>query len=313
MIWICKILFLTFASVLKYTEPFNTASLESQNFAYASKHKPNKDPDRVKPAGVLSFWIYAMVLNIPIKIINECRDKGEIRLLADFIFMKTLFSNSCFFNATNSNLSRKTGFSRTKVSRVKEFAARHGWTREHSGNLVLAFNKEKLQAVHKIQFITQPDILNQIEYYLVHNKQAQCERIYKLRKDLKNPTNLADHKKALNHKKYSSVVYGGEICEHFVLSTPGAAKVFNYSATKANQTLLKLERAGLLIIQRVRKFYKRCSREMFRYFIPPKNAIGSFWYFKGRIYNSLPNIIRLAPQPLLVGLSCSQIKTISKK
>lgn len=233
-----------------------------------------------------------MFLNIPIKVILDCNSDYELKLLSDFIFIKTLFSNSCIYRATNSNLSRKTGFSRTKVSRIIKFGKAKGWLRAHADNLVFAWDKTKYKNFISIHFTTQPDIINQLNLFLLKNKKKQCEYAIKLRKDLKYlPKDLTvkRYKKALDYKKFSKTK--GEICSDFILSAKGASNIFNCSASTANRILLNLERQGLIIIQRTKCFFKKCSRELFKYFVPPKGSIGSFWWFKGRIYNSLPNTI----------------------
>lgn len=234
-----------------------------------------------------------MLINLPVKIINQCRDKGQLKILADFIFIKTLYKNSCIYNGTFSNLSRKTGFSRTKITKLLTIFKKNGWVRQHANNLVFAWDKSKYSVFTTIKFITPNDIINQLNLFLLHNKQSQCMYASKMRKDL-NPSgyiSLKDYKKAVKFGRDN--YYRGAICENFVLSAKGAGRVFNCSSATANRVLLTLEQQGLISINRVKRFVQKCSKELFKYFTPPKNSQGTFYWFKGRIYNSLPNSINI--------------------
>lgn len=240
---------------------------------------------------IVQIIILMQSLNIPLKIINQSRDEKSLKMLADFIFIKTIYSNSCLYKASYSNLSRKTGFSRTKITKLIKYFKSKGWAREHSNNIILSWNKKDYRVFHKIKFITQVDIINQLNFILLSHKELQCKYANKLRKDRSNPAKLAELKRAIAHEK--KFRYKGAICDSFVLSVKGAAKVFNCSKSTANEILLSLEGIGMIKMDRCKKFVRKATLEMFKYFVPPKSSVGSFWYFKGGIYNALPNTILL--------------------
>lgn len=234
--------------------------------------------------------------------------------MADFIFMKTLYSNSCLYNRSYSNLSRKTGFSRTKITKLIKTFTERGWVRQHANNIVLAWDKTKYKAFTIIKFITPNDILNQLHLFLLKSKQQQCMYANRLRKDLKLMRFVPKHRFKRMLKQDSKKKYSGAICDRFVMSSNSAGKLFKCKAANGNRILLTLERAGLIFINRHRKcFVKRCSKQHFEYFSPPKKAIGSFYWFKGGIYNSPPNTITIANQSSIKGLMTEkQHKQISE-
>lgn len=245
----------------------------------------------------LSVYRWKMLLTVPIKIINECRDEAQLKQLADFIFIKTLYKNSCIYNASQSNLSRKTGFSRTKITKLLKTFKKNGWVRYHHNNLIFAWDKSKYGVFATINFITQQDILNQLQLFILRNKRSQCLYANKLRKDL-NPSgyiSLKDYKKAVKHDRERH--YKGAICDDFVLSTKGAARLFNCSTSSANRILLNLEKQGLIFIKRVRRFVQFCSKEMFEYFKRPKGAVGSYYWHNGKVYQSMPSVLTIPSHP----------------
>lgn len=46
-----------------------------------------------------------------------------------------MFSNSCFYNSTYSNIARKSGYSLSFIKKHVSFFKKHGWVKESDGNM----------------------------------------------------------------------------------------------------------------------------------------------------------------------------------
>src|ERR1035437_9821972 len=84
-------------------------------------------------------------MNLSILNIVDLQNKGNLKRLSTFIFLKGLYKNSCIFNYNIKSLSKKSGLSRHIIRNNVEFFMDSGWCKMHHKNLIFRkYNRDPL-------------------------------------------------------------------------------------------------------------------------------------------------------------------------
>jgi len=129
-------------------------------------------------------------LDVNTQNLKELADNGRLKDFAYFLYLKSLYSNSCIFNYTQKSLSVK---SKIPVSRVKSCVKsflESGWCRIHRGNLVFnklkSFDHKKKKIIESIEITNPKQILKDLRKLILNNLQDRFNRLAKLKADLLN-------------------------------------------------------------------------------------------------------------------------------
>ena len=161
----------------------------------------------------------------------------------------------------SSDVGCSTNTSRSYLKRFKE----RGWVRDHSGNLMFVaprkFN-DNIKNARLIKFKVEGDVKKiQDDLYLLFlkHKQSQFDRVKRLAREIKTPTNSREHKAALRMTKKNnySVDNLPDQNAKFRVSIKTIADWFNCSVGKACQIINRLKLHGLI---RVEKSYQVLTR-----------------------------------------------------
>lgn len=189
----------------------------------------------------------------------------------DFLFLKYKWANSCFYNYSVARLAVKSGWSRNKVKRLVAVFIKQGWGELHSGNLIFK-NTSKILATRlnyksvgtrKNVFFecdhTQHDIFAQLNKVLLAAKIAQHKFIIGVKERLKNPADLAEHKKALwyNTRMAKKDLLKSEISPDIKISGVAMGKYLKRHVSTARRRFSLLIKDGLIT-------YKRHTKILFR-------------------------------------------------
>lgn len=74
--------------------------------------------------------------------LKSLQDEDRLKTLSVFIHLKSLYSNSCIFDATYANISRKSGISVSTLKRHIPYMVKYGWVYKVGNSLT--FNRIKL-------------------------------------------------------------------------------------------------------------------------------------------------------------------------
>jgi len=192
--------------------------------------------------------------------IKSMSDKGLLRELAVFMFIKSQFKNSCVYDYTQQSLSDKTGISRSAVRKYVKFFLDNNWCRIHKGNLVFTGlknfddNKKKIITDLKIR-IGIKELIVDFQLLLLKHKQAQFNRMSDYRRDLNNPSNVSQYKAALKAvKKYG---YDKDKLPdanaRLQISIKKLSEWLNCSVGKASMIIKKLQKRGLISVIRCKQ------------------------------------------------------------
>lgn len=180
-------------------------------------------------------------MNINQLLIKELIEINKVRHLAVFISFKCIYGSGCVHNYSPSKFSHVTKLSRNSVKKYIDYFLENGWCRMEGNNLI--FNKFKSIDGNKLNLkvkINAKKTIKEIELLLYREllrlKESQFNFNKQLLRDLKNPTGLAQLKKAraycrkkgVNSEKLPSAP------GMFKLSMIKIAKMFNCSVGKAS-------------------------------------------------------------------------------
>ena len=208
---------------------------------------------------------------------------------ANFVYLKTLYSNSCIYDYTIKKLADKAKKSRTFIRSNVNFFLKAGWCRMHGKNLIFNTN-EHLSNLYGIKFKHYCTLRFQnieqlkLEMYnkLLLNKKRQVDYIIKLKHDLFNPRTLKALKRA---KRY----FFGEnvaIDEKFTISYMALAELFNSSKSYAFNIVSKLIKADYMRKQRnITLVLRNVTNEFFKSLLLGSN----YFIFRGSLYKSDSN------------------------
>jgi len=131
-----------------------------------------------------------MTLDVNVINLSTIAEANRLKEFAVFIYLKSLYSNSCIFNYTQVGLAKKSGLPLSQIKKnVKSFLD-SGWCRIHRGNLVFnklkSFDHNKKKIIKPIQITNPKDILKQLQKLILENVQNRFNRLVKLKADLLN-------------------------------------------------------------------------------------------------------------------------------
>lgn len=187
---------------------------------------------------------------------------------ANFVYLKTIYSNSCFYKYSVKNLADKTKKSRTFIKQNITFFLQHGWCRMHGKNLIFNTNNHLKQLYEitenrkcKLEFRDLESLKLSIYSKLIINKKKQVDYIIKMKHDLLNPCKLKTYKRAIKRFKGENV----KINEKFTISFASLADLFNCSKSFAFRIIEKLINSNYLQKQKnIILVLKNCSRKFFK-------------------------------------------------
>ncbi len=138
-------------------------------------------------------------MNIPFCLIDEFKANNDIRTLATIIYLKSKFSNGCFYGKTVRELAGKLKVSKSCAAKYLKICRRY--LKTHNGNTsIMSFkaicrgfglDRVKGLSVNKVGSVK--EIENEIYYLILKNKSNQFDYIKKKSSDLQNPKGAYAH------------------------------------------------------------------------------------------------------------------------
>lgn len=145
-------------------------------------------------------------ISINISLIDKAILDGELKQLAVFIKLKSLFKNGCVYNCSYKRLSRISGISINVLKQCINFFKAKGWCRVHGKNLIFEkiknvdFGSQKrLEKLILIKKENYRDVIKRLKLIAVKSVSNGFEYIKKLSRDYNEPTRLEDYKVAKAH------------------------------------------------------------------------------------------------------------------
>lgn len=180
-------------------------------------------------------------MNINQLLIKDLIEINKLRYFAVFIKFKGIYGSGCVHNYSPYKFSYIAKLSRNSVKKYIDYFIDNGWCRMEGKNLI--FNKFKSIDGNKLNLkvkINAKKTIKEIELLLYREllrlKESQFNFNKKIYRDLKNPTGLAQLKKAKAYCKKKGV--NSEKLPSapgmFKLSMIKIAKMFNCSVGKAS-------------------------------------------------------------------------------
>lgn len=133
-----------------------------------------------------------MIKTLDINIVNlsSIAEANRLKEFASFLYLKSLYSNSCVFNYTQVGLSKKSGLPLSNIKKcVKSFLS-SGWCRVHKGNLVFnkikSFDHNKKKIIASVEITNPKQILKDLQKLILNNLQDKFNRLVRLKADLLN-------------------------------------------------------------------------------------------------------------------------------
>lgn len=166
----------------------------------------------------------------------------EMRELAVFIKLKSLYKNSCVYGFSYRSLSFKSGVSiNTLKKTIKSFLDKK-WCHMHNGNLVFGKIKDVDDSgvpgvLVKFNLKKENDykyILKVLRLSLVKACSDRFDYVKSIIRDYKNPKNLDVHKKALKAVKNWGTIKLISESEKFCMSNRNIGSLFGRSKTTAS-------------------------------------------------------------------------------
>lgn len=205
-------------------------------------------------------------LRINPQVIKVISDEGNLKLLAVFLRLKSVYSNSCIYNVTDSKLAGILKVSRQTANRLRNKLERLGWVKYHGNNLMLL----KVTEISKVYIDNCPekfsrkanvylevkskqvkDIETYLRYLIIKQKEINKNYLLELRQDLSNPKSVKQFKKLSERcKKYGITALKGEIDYRLQISYKGLAKLLNCSVGSAYNYLRNLARKEVIKIHK---------------------------------------------------------------
>ena len=208
---------------------------------------------------------------------------------ANFVYLKTLYINSCIYKYSVKNLADKARKSRTFIKENITFFLQQDWCRMHGKNLIFNTNNHLKQLYEitnnrkcKLDYKDLESLKLSIYSKLIINKKKQVDYIINMKHDLLNPCKLKDHKRAIQRFKGENV----KINEKFTISFASLANLFNCSKSFAFKIIEKLINANYLQKQKnIILVLKNCSRKFFKSLC----LNSSYFTFKNSLYKTDAN------------------------
>lgn len=133
-------------------------------------------------------------------------NSGRLKDFAAFLYLKSIYSNSCVFNYTQKSLADKSNMSIASVRKYIKSFLNSGWCKIHGKNLVFVklnkFDHHKKKMLFKFSVANNiKQIVKDLQLVILRNKQSQFNRYKQLGLDLYTPPNLQSYKTALKTVK----------------------------------------------------------------------------------------------------------------
>lgn len=224
-------------------------------------------------------------MKLNILYIQEHLNEKSLKYFANFLYLKSLYSNSCIYNYTEQSFADKVGGSRSKWRKYVKYFIKQGWCRFHNKNLV--FNKlknidtVKKKVIEEITNTLSPQvILDQLYHFALKVKQTQFNRFKKTNRDFLTPTNSKAYKSAKKAIRKHNITVQSNLSEgdRLKLSMVSIGDLFSCSPSKACTIIKRLERNDKIKVYKEPKmFLKVTDKRMINSAIES----GVFTYVKG--------------------------------
>lgn len=127
-------------------------------------------------------------LDINIVNLESICESNRLKEFATFLYLKSLYSNSCVFNYTQVGLARNSKLPLSCIKKsVKSFLS-SGWCRIHKGNLIFnklrSFDHHKKKIIASVVITNPKQILKDLRKLILNNLQNKFNRLAKLKSDL---------------------------------------------------------------------------------------------------------------------------------
>lgn len=123
--------------------------------------------------------------------VQDLAGKGLLKEFAYFLYLKSLYGNSCIFNYTQESLAAKANLPVSAIRKHVRVFINRGWCRIHRGNLVFlkvnSFLKSTTKVYVKFQISNNvKELYDDLSLMLLKIKQRQFDRYVKLKARLNN-------------------------------------------------------------------------------------------------------------------------------
>lgn len=216
-------------------------------------------------------------LRINPQVIKVISDEGNLKLLAVFLRLKSVYSNSCIYNVTDSKLAGILKVSRQTANRLRNKLERLGWVKYHGNNLMLLKVTEisheyiqkdvegfsrKANVYLEVKSKQVKDIETYLRYLIIKQKEINKNYLLELRQDLSNPKSVKQFKKLAERcKKLGITALTGEIDYQLQISYKGLAKLLNCSVGSAYNYLRNLARKEVIKVYSKREVLNKNIQE----------------------------------------------------
>lgn len=226
--------------------------------------------------------------------LNFAVENNLLKEYADFLFLKYLYVNSCFFNYTQQSLSEKSGFSRTKIRRLMKIFSEQKWTRIHSTSLVFNnLNKGYRKYFAPCNNRDTKSIRTALQFEYLKSIERKCKFIAKKKRDLTKPDNLHSYKKALRYERKHGLP--GAANPSFDISLKSLAKHFCTSLSSVANMIKEFKKKAILqTIKNTKVIFRGVTQKMFEA-IQATNRYYCF-YSKGCVIEVRPSTLLINPQ-----------------
>lgn len=197
---------------------------------------------------------------INVAMVRDLQREDNLRKLAVFMKMKSIYSNGCFFNATYASLSEKSDISITVLKKCIKFFIERGWCRKHGNNLV--FNKikdidvmDREKNIFDVQYIkikkddTYRDVFKKLKLLLVKAIHDAFEIKKKQSKDYlitDDSVKLSAHKSAVRAYRDGRLTKLISETEKFKISNRKVGSLIKRSKSTGSRLLSYGQKVGML-------------------------------------------------------------------
>jgi len=202
-------------------------------------------------------------LDVNIMNLKSIAEADRLKEFSMFLYLKSLYSNSCVFNYTQIGLAKKSGIPLSSVKRnVKSFLA-SGWCRIHRGNLIFnkikSFDHHKKKIIESIEITNPKQILKDLRKLILNNLQDRFNRLAKLKADLLNSypkTRRAAERKVAKLGLDANKLPGEN--DMLSVSMNKISKLFGCSVGSAAAEIKSLKENGQIFCVTERKIISSC-------------------------------------------------------
>jgi len=131
-----------------------------------------------------------MTLDINVINLSTIAEANRLKEFATFLYLKSLYSNSCIFNYTQVGLAKKSQLPISRIKKSVKSFLDSGWCRIHKGNLIFnkikTFDHHKKKIIKSIEITNPKQILKSLQKLILENLQNKFNRLAKLNADLLN-------------------------------------------------------------------------------------------------------------------------------